>query len=134
MQLKINNWPCQQPGWSSGDFVNDNVLSEKTNISEHLRGTYTECSNLEAPTIASQKKAPELRPPCVYPVSTPATIRQGACRRGRRGDPSLDHMRRFLFHSMDNGSADVLPAPGAGAHREDDEESWRIQIWESYGT
>jgi len=37
---------CNQGGLYSGDFVNNNVLSDKTNISKHLRGTNTMCSNL----------------------------------------------------------------------------------------
>ena len=92
------------------------------------------CARVDAPTVASQTKPPELHPPCVYPISTPAAVTQGVRRRGRRGDPSLDPVRRVLFRSTDAGSVDVPPAPEVHVHNEDDEESWRVHIWESYGT
>jgi len=91
-------------------------------------------ARVDAPMVASQTKPPELRPPCVYPISTPAAVTQGVSRRGRRGDPSLDPVRRVLFRSTDTGSVDVPPAPEAHVHDEDDEESCRVHIWKSYGT
>jgi len=98
-------------------------------------GKYVPCASgrprLEVPTVA--QLAETARPPCIYPVTTPAAVVQGVCRRGRRGHPSLDPVRRVLFRSMDTASANVPPAPDVHGHREDDED-WRMNIWDSYVT
>ena len=46
------------------------------------------------------------------PVTTPTGIVQGARRRGRRGDRTLDPVRRVLFHSATSGSTEAVPPEG----------------------
>ena len=65
------------------------------------------------------------------PVTTPTGIVQGARRRGRRGDRTLDPVRRVLFHSATSGSTEAVPPEG---RQEDPECDWRLSIFQSYAT
>ena len=62
------------------------------------------------------------------PTNTPTGIIQGARRRGRRGDRTLDPVRRVLFRE----SSDVAAVPEPQQGNPDDD--WRLSIWHSYAT
>ena len=85
-----------------------------------------------APCAVRRVRVMEPRQPCsvsIEPVITPTGIVHGARRRGRRGDRSLDPVRRILFRN---------PAPevqqGENSVLKDVDEDWRLCIWQSYET
>ena len=61
-------------------------------------------------------------------VPTPTGISQGAPRRGRRGDRTLDPVRRVLFRSQMDVAAVADQQPG------NSDDDWRRCIWRSYAT
>ena len=84
------------------------------------------------------------------PVVTPTGIVHCARRRGRRGDRSLDPVRRILFDGMTTGAVTAVSAdkqqqmetldhpdhsiPTNCSHVDEMEEDWRLCIWRSYST